>query len=189
MLSSVLIVLTGLLGQAPLGISEELPYRIIDKNTGEEIRAFITDEEFNGRGTLLNVLLDEPWKDLKDRQKPLRRDAHQIEGRANRLLREEAIREGWLLNGGVEVETVNGSMMWVHREERDYAERASKLVAALGPSPQALDPLPPTSDSASEAPSVGFFSLWGMHLLVIGLSLVVIGLIVRVLMVRGTAGP
>lgn len=186
MISSVLIFLTGLLGQAQGGVAEEMPYQITDTRTDETIRAFITDEELNGRGTLLNVILDEPWNDIADRQRPLVREFSEVEGRANRLLREQAIESGWISNGGVEVGTVNGTKMWVHREEWDYAERARDLAAALEPEIEETQSFSagPVPGNGGETRPPGFIDLWGMHLLVVGLSGAVIALIVWALVLR-----
>lgn len=172
-----LLVALAFLAQGDTGPPDELPWRLMLKDTGEVFYAFFEAEDWDSRQMRIKVLLDEPWKSREDRAVFVVKaniDQETME-RERAWPRERRIEEGWKAAGGILVETETGPD-WVLASEWELAQEARRL-AGVDERPAEEAPEEWVEDEAP-VPEPGFFATWGPHLFIVvvagGLSILVV---------------
>ena len=134
----------------------------------------------------LDVILDEPWLAEHQRYQKLRRSDYEEPRPQISTTRKRRIREGWLANGGVEVETADGAI-WISGVEYELARRAEEMAAVATDGPESAQNSATIEQSGGEG--LGFLSEWGMHLAIITAAAVLSALVIWITMTRGPWTP
>ena len=150
---------------------ERLPYVIALKN-GDIIYAFNESSDSLSeqleRRRRIDVELAAPWLAPADRRRTIYlrnlTDPPDI-ARADSILYERYLREGWEEHGGVQVVTATGETQWVHAREHDLHKRAVALHAEAFP-PRANITARLLEPEAKNEPSL--LRQWGLHALIVG---------------------
>ena len=162
---------------------EEVTYVIYLESPPERIYGFVGEDEWDKPS--LTVKIDEPWNGSEERR--LRSSRITSKDKESRRARERRISKGWEENGGVEVETENGTR-WVHKAEYELATRAREMAGVIdaGPSSEtdrAVEAGQSESPPATDA-TPGFLELWGKHLAVIAAAAALSALVVWALILK-----
>ena len=133
----------------------------------------------DGKSTQIKLILDEPWVlDPSEKTVKILRSnifSADVEGPSSHKNR---IKDGWRRNGGILIPTADGTERWWFREEIEWADKANALSAS-DEGEQTVSSVP-TTDTIPETTVVqpGFLSLWGMHIGVAAVALVLSGLVI-----------
>lgn len=161
----------------------DMPWIIYIETEARWIAAFVDEKEFSR--PRIGLELDEPWLPSNERFISIRRYDMTEEGedapyRETPTERKVRLDREWPLHGGVQLDTPLGKR-WVLSSELDLARRAHEMADA-------------TSLTSGDAESgeglaiqnparLGFFSAWGVHIVVVLGAAVLIGLIVRFVLI------
>ena len=186
----LLIASVGLLAQFDPDAPGMEPY-VFFKRGEDDVRlyALVKPEDLEEtRKVIINVILDEPWLPLSERHQTLRRSEYRDPYSPKPSTRARHIREGWLAYGGVEVDTPEGRV-WIHGEEYELALRAERMAAEARGGDMA-DPVPRGASAAGASEEgLGFWSEWGVHIILVAGAVALSALVVWFTMLRGSWTP
>lgn len=156
----------------------DLPYAIQLKN-GEIIYAFV--EEAQWKKTRMKVMLDAPWLNPQYRRETIWSRDINVEDtyKENPGERKRRIVKGYEAAGFVSLAT-DGDELWIHKSEIALAERAvelERLVLEKGPAVDADAEAEIIGETLVEPEQAPFLELWGMHIALAGVTLVLGGLV------------
>ncbi len=180
------IVTILLLGQFDAGTAGMEPYVFVER--GEEAgRLYVLVEPEALERTLnpyIKVILDEPWLPIEQRRLNLPRSDFEDFYPEVSSTRKVRIRAGWEAHGGVEVNTREG-LVWVHKEEAEFARRAEDMAAAArGGQTVVSSPAPGSAGEAAREP-LGFWMEWGVHAAIIAGAALLAAVVIWATLVRG----
>ena len=163
--------------------AEEVTYVIYLESPEERIYGFVGEDEWDKPS--LTVRIDEPWNGSVERRLLSRRITSK--DRESRRARERRISQGWAENGGVEVETENGTR-WVHKAEYELAMRTREMAGVIdggasSETDRAVEARERESPPAENA-TPRFLELWGKHLAVIAAAAALTILVVWTLILK-----
>jgi len=153
-------------------------------NDGETLYVLVDPQEFEKTfSPFLSVSLNEPWLSLDEREQRIRRSDIQDPYPELSSTQARRIAEGWAAAGGVEVETPTGKK-WVHEEEYELAQRAQSLAKSAYAEERPVRAQSAIAPLEASSPSPDFFMRWGLHILIIMVTIALSAVVGWATMVR-----